>query len=328
MQYYCIALVLCQMWAALHVTEAQQDHCISYWRTDMCCKNLDQKYSIGDTEDCYIKCSEPPMLCNDILKERILRLSHADRVISDEERVNFEVSLLALDSLNYAGMLHLTLEININWQSNESRWDSCPEHLDSSFSSCHLFVNRTEKVDRFYAQPSETKSYDFKLFNDASFSMLSKKMQGVPLEIYRDGFVGWFGIIPVAIKCNLDVTRFPFDRQSCDVAWEIVPWRHVVHDCRKEGNIDNADWSVLSFNQSEDWPVCQVVLERRSMKWIVTLVLPFGAFNILVSLVYFLPPSSGERVGYSVTLVLSFSVILMAIGDLLPNSANLFPLRE
>ena len=33
--------------------------------------------------------------------------------------------------------------------------------------------------------------------------------------------------------------------------------------------------------------------------------------NVLVALVYKLPPSSGERIGYSATLVLTFAVIMM-----------------
>ena len=293
-------------------------------------------------EGCEYNCTGPKTMCADIVKDRITNLGkkgsyliEENRADESEECLNFTVTLLAVDSLNYAGVLQLTLGIEVTWQSDLSRWDSCQENKPPNESSienaCDLFVNRTKKFALFVTQPSKTKNYDFKLINDANSSLLSKKMEGFPLVIHRNGAANWSGIIQVAIKCNLDVTRFPLDNQTCNIAWKLIPWRKKIQlkpECRKGEEVDNTDWTVRGFKLNDTTKVCQLILERRSMKWIATLVLPFGAFNFLVSLVYFLPPSSGERVGYSVTLVLSFSVILMAVGDLVPSSETLFPMRE
>ena len=63
-----------------------------------------------------------------------------------------------------------------------------------------------------------------------------------------------------------------------------------------------------------------ITITRHHEALMVSMVIPFICFNILVGLVYLLPPSSGERVGYSITLVLTFSVLLMSINNLVPSN--------
>ena len=55
---------------------------------------------------------------------------------------------------------------------------------------------------------------------------------------------------------------------------------------------------------------------------LATIIIPVLCFNFLVCLVYLLPTSSGERVGLGITLVLAFSVLLMNISNMVPDSSK------
>ena len=59
------------------------------------------------------------------------------------------------------------------------------------------------------------------------------------------------------------------------------------------------------------------IFSRMSFNKLATVVLPIALFNPLVSFVFLLPPSSGERVGLSVTLVLAYFVLIMGISTLI-----------
>ena len=66
-----------------------------------------------------------------------------------------------------------------------------------------------------------------------------------------------------------------------------------------------------------------LLMDRVSTNVLTTLVLPIIFFNLLVNLVYWLPIDSGERVGYSVTLVLTFAVLTMQVNSLFPPSGEM-----
>ena len=150
-----------------------------------------------------------------------------------------------------------------------------------------------------------------------------KKMAGYPLRIFRDGRVEWRGVIHVALNCKMDVFRFPFDEQNCSLKWLLIPDQEdmsLTFVKTPSNSSGNSEWDLAAYELRDD--TFHIVLRRRWGRVLSTLVIPFLLFNILVGLVYLLPTSSGERVGYSITLVLSFSFLMMQITDLVPPSNN------
>ena len=71
-----------------------------------------------------------------------------------------------------------------------------------------------------------------------------------------------------------------------------------------------------------------LVMTRCSTNVLTSLVIPIVFFNILVNLVYLLPIDSGERVGYSVTLVLTFAVLTMQVNSLFPSSGKMLAMGK
>ena len=185
-------------------------------------------------------------------------------------------------------------------------------------------MNKTKHLNEYITKPQKTKYFDFVLKEDNDFSLLSDKMRRVPLKISRNGTVRWESVIRVNLKCEIRAVRFPNDEQLCALKWRLVPERKDVNvsiECEaNKTDVKNNQWKLMEFTMRKD--VCYLVLSRRSEKIWATLGIPFILFNVLICLVYFLPPSSGERVGYSVTLVLSFSLLVMAIDKMVPSSDN------
>ena len=62
-------------------------------------------------------------------------------------------------------------------------------------------------------------------------------------------------------------------------------------------------------------------LERRADFFLVNVLLPLAMMGVLNLLVFILPQESGERVGYSITILLAISVFLTITADHLPQTS-------
>ena len=67
-------------------------------------------------------------------------------------------------------------------------------------------------------------------------------------------------------------------------------------------------------------------LKRRPTFFLLYLVFPCMAISSLSLVSYIIPPEAGERIGYGVTVMLSFSVYLIVISDKLPEKSDTTPL--
>lgn len=78
--------------------------------------------------------------------------------------------------------------------------------------------------------------------------------------------------------------------------------------------------------KSSNARVFQVVIRRRPLFYTVNLLLP-SIFLMLMDIVgFYLPPDSGERVSFKITLLLGYSVFLIIVSDTLPATAIGTPL--
>ena len=66
--------------------------------------------------------------------------------------------------------------------------------------------------------------------------------------------------------------------------------------------------------------------ESHSMYVIINIILPILFLNQLNVLVFMLPAESGERVSYSLTVLLSIAVFMTIVGDTLPRTSEPTPL--
>ena len=284
--------------------------------------------------DGILECDSKVEKCKSIIEKTIGELrdkgiySMPDRSADDESDILVRMDLISVGDLSHEGILSITVTVTVSWVNNRLRWDENRTDCNKTTVSCRTFIDRTEQYDMFVTKASNTKIYDFKLVNDTTTDMLSKKMAGYPLIVHKNGSVEWEGVLHLVVKCPLeDVDDYPFDAQMCRLRWKMIPRpRHGmrVTFAGRPLNATSVNWRVLSFfyfnETGNETGAFQLDLERISLNAMATIVIPFLCFNALIGLVYVLPAGSGERVGYSVTLVLSFSVLLMGISKIVPSS--------
>ncbi|XP_059248735.1 5-hydroxytryptamine receptor 3A [Mustela nigripes] len=154
--------------------------------------------------------------------------------------------------------------------------------------------------------------------------------------------------LQVMTACSLDIYNFPFDVQNCSLTF--TSWLHTIQDINislwrlpekvkldKTVFMNQGEWELLgvltqfrefSLEDSSHYAEMKfyVVIRRRPLFYAVSLLLP-SIFLMLMDIVgFYLPPDSGERVSFKITLLLGYSVFLIIVSDTLPATAIGTPL--
>lgn len=134
--------------------------------------------------------------------------------------------------------------------------------------------------------------------------------------------------------CLSDVTLYPFDSQKCHM--EIAPWSVEGSNMRFISLTTQISLQVFTQNGmweldeaityvSKDYGFEQIVFtlhfHRRALYQTVLFVIPPCVLSLIPSLVFFIPVKSGERLGFSITSLLSLLLYQTAIASRLPESS-------
>ncbi|XP_053126153.1 5-hydroxytryptamine receptor 3A isoform X2 [Hemicordylus capensis] len=154
--------------------------------------------------------------------------------------------------------------------------------------------------------------------------------------------------IQVVTACSLDIYNFPFDVQNCSLTF--TSWLHNIQDINisllrsaeevkddKNVFMNQGEWELLhvlaqfrEFSVGDDDSYAEmkffVVIRRRPLFYAVSLLLPSIFLMVMDIVGFYLPPDSGERVSFKITLLLGYSVFLIIVSDTLPATAIGTPL--
>ncbi|XP_022091877.1 neuronal acetylcholine receptor subunit alpha-10-like [Acanthaster planci] len=181
---------------------------------------------------------------------------------------------------------------------------------------------------------------DLWLYNNAG-SRYEDYAKNSICSVYYDGTVVWQSPSIIKTHCQMDVTNFPFDRQTCSV--QFGPWQHGADEIILEGTgsadrylRSSGEWSLMHFNASNgvegyqiypDDPevmftfvTYSVELRRIPTYFVFYLIMPCVLIACTTLLSFFLPAESGEKVSLSITVLLSLTVFLLLVAELLPPS--------
>jgi nicotinic acetylcholine receptor alpha-7 len=141
------------------------------------------------------------------------------------------------------------------------------------------------------------------------------------------------------ISCEADVSKYPFDEQTCN--FPIVPWNylpreltilpladHVNMECYIPHNVWEIKYTTVwkPCVEQQDVLVFKFILKRYSGFYLLNLIFPICVLGILNLFVFLLPPESGERVGNSITFLLSIVVFLTITSNSLPSTSEFMSL--
>uniref|UniRef100_A0A3Q2Q0W1 5-hydroxytryptamine receptor 3A n=1 Tax=Fundulus heteroclitus TaxID=8078 RepID=A0A3Q2Q0W1_FUNHE len=165
--------------------------------------------------------------------------------------------------------------------------------------------------------------------------------------VTHEGLVQNYKPIQVVTACTLNIYNFPFDVQKCSLTFQ--SWLHtddinitlmrspeMLRD-DKSVFMNQGEWELLHilsnykiFSVDNDDYYAEmkfhVVIRRRPLFYTVNLLLPSIFLMVMDIVGFYLPPDSGERVSFKITLLLGYSVFLIIVSDTLPATAIGTPL--
>ena len=154
------------------------------------------------------------------------------------------------------------------------------------------------------------------------------------LEVSPNGRVLWMPYQVFESKCDIDITYFPFDTQTCHItfiSWSFtkVEVNMTLYDGTDPINfydfVENSVWGIKSTsaktspaNFGDSTVTFTLQLHRKPLYYVMNLILPVVLLGVISLLVFVIPADAGEKMSFAVTVFLSFAVFLSIISMQLP----------
>ncbi|GFS20108.1 neuronal acetylcholine receptor subunit alpha-2 [Elysia marginata] len=160
-----------------------------------------------------------------------------------------------------------------------------------------------------------------------------------------DGNVFWPVPTKLQSSCKVDVTYFPFDSQECSLkfgSWTYDGYQVDITNRTAEVDLSNyivnGEWELIYIKCvrnvvryaccDEPFPdvTFYIKIRRRTLYYMYNVVFPCVMMSALTLLVFCLPPDSGEKIALGITVLLAFSVFMLAVAENLPETSEFVPL--
>ncbi|XP_076456891.1 neuronal acetylcholine receptor subunit alpha-7-like [Babylonia areolata] len=160
----------------------------------------------------------------------------------------------------------------------------------------------------------------------------------IPLRISPTGHIVWSPPGILKVSCSTDITYFPFDTQTCAI--QVTTFGYSISQLQiNEGQVDmtfytpNGEWILERvYTETEhaaySYLNYQFVFKRKPSYYGLNLLLPVIMCWLLSVFIFLLPAESGEKMGYSLTVLLAFVVLMTLLADTMPTTADHVSLLE
>ncbi|XP_071166172.1 neuronal acetylcholine receptor subunit alpha-10-like [Mytilus edulis] len=245
------------------------------------------------------------------------------------ERVNVTVDiairqLISLDEPEQ--LIHFNMWMRLGWIDCNLRWN--PDDFNGT-DSIVLPIGLIWKPDVTLYESISAEFYGFKDYRAL---------------IYSDGYVAYNFPTKIEALCPIDVAKFPFDSQVCELMFGSWSYNGLQLDIRSK----NVEGDLSSMKEHVEWivektanvrhevyygccpePFIDVTfyihLKRKPAYYITNIIVPSFLITMVASFGFLLPVDSGEKVGLELTVMLAMSVFQLLVADKLPPSADSTP---
>ncbi|XP_029109378.1 neuronal acetylcholine receptor subunit alpha-5 [Scleropages formosus] len=161
--------------------------------------------------------------------------------------------------------------------------------------------------------------------------------------VKHDGTVSWTRPANYKSTCTIDVTFFPFDQQNCSM--KFGSWTYddsqvdiLLEDVHvdKRDYFDNGEWEIvkatgrrgLRIDASFSYPFItySFIIRRLPLFYTLFLIIPCIGLSFLTVLVFYLPSSCREKISLCTSVLVSLTVFLLVIEEIIPSSSKVIPL--
>ncbi|KAL2098839.1 hypothetical protein ACEWY4_005319 [Coilia grayii] len=184
---------------------------------------------------------------------------------------------------------------------------------------------------------------DIVLYNNADGEFAVTHM--TKAHLFYTGQVRW---VPPAIyksSCSIDVTFFPFDQQSCKMKFGSWTYDKAKIDLERiENTVDlkdyweSGEWAIVdavgTYN-TKKYDCCHeiyvdityyFIIRRLPLFYTINLIIPCLLISCLTVLVFYLPSDCGEKITLCISVLLSLTVFLLLITEIIPSTSLVIPL--
>ncbi|XP_069102019.1 acetylcholine receptor subunit beta-like [Argopecten irradians] len=155
---------------------------------------------------------------------------------------------------------------------------------------------------------------------------------GRVVQFTNEGEAVWQPANVFEMNCVAQIAYYPFDMQNCTFGF--LPWGFGVKDLFF--NVVSQELMNIYFSPNGKWEITNTRLysqifygdqllrleftfKRRSRYEIINTVGPIIILGMLQVFVFIIPVESGERIGFSTTLLLAITVYMTIVSDRLPD---------
>uniref|UniRef100_A0A8C6UW17 Cholinergic receptor, nicotinic, alpha 4b n=1 Tax=Neogobius melanostomus TaxID=47308 RepID=A0A8C6UW17_9GOBI len=164
-------------------------------------------------------------------------------------------------------------------------------------------------------------------------------------HLFYDGQIKWMPPAIYKSSCSIDVTFFPFDQQSCKMKFGSWTYDRAKIDLiSMASNVDQMDywesgeWVIIDavgkYN-TKKYECCTeiyadityyFIIRRLPLFYTINLIIPCLLISCLTVLVFYLPSQCGEKITLCISVLLSLTVFLLLITEIIPSTSLVIPL--
>ncbi|XP_045167796.2 neuronal acetylcholine receptor subunit alpha-6-like [Mercenaria mercenaria] len=242
---------------------------------------------------------------------------------SDVLNINITTSIIKMPEVNPVhGALSMAIMVKLRWYDERLTWNP---------ASHNGIKNISIKSKEVWTPP-------LAVANPVKFTLLGQPWMQVMFT--SDGKASYEVGGIIEFSCAFYMKFWPFDEHMCSLGLFPYGYPGTKVILTASGNVVNTDmyekngeWHLdkTSFKYETDMSggesraVYSFRIARQSAFYMVTVIVPMNGIGALISLVFLLPSECGERVGYSITIMLSLAVFLSVIAADLPKNSEPIP---
>ncbi|KAL3986596.1 KRAB domain-containing zinc finger protein [Sarotherodon galilaeus] len=237
------------------------------------------------------------------------------------------LGILEVDEKSQTVMVHIV--VNMAWTNEFLTWNL------SDFCG----------IDNLSVPGSLLWAPDVRIGEDVSDTGSVQK--GPLVTVYSSGLVFSSEQHRLTYTCRLSLRMFPFDTQSCNITFssmtsnvksirlETFSSDEVLGKISEVGMVTKGEWeldsletinytSAVHINKSK--LLYTVIMVRKPLLYVINLIIPLFYFLVLDLASFLINEAKGEKLSFKVTLLLSISVLLLILKDMLPSTEKHLPM--
>uniref|UniRef100_A0A8I3S4L3 Cholinergic receptor nicotinic alpha 4 subunit n=3 Tax=Canis lupus familiaris TaxID=9615 RepID=A0A8I3S4L3_CANLF len=248
--------------------------------------------------------------------------------ISDVVLVHFGLSIAQLIDVDEKNQMMTTnVWVKQEWHDYKLRWDPADYENVTSIRIPSELIWRPDIV----------------LYNNADGDFAVTHL--TKAHLFYDGRVQWTPPAIYKSSCSIDVTFFPFDQQNCTMKFGSWTYDKAKIDLvSMHSRVDQLDlwesgeWVIVdavgTYNTrkyeccAEVYPdiTYAFVIRRLPLFYTINLIIPCLLISCLTVLVFYLPSECGEKITLCISVLLSLTVFLLLITEIIPSTSLVIPL--